>query len=124
MQTSPSPTEHDSATQFDRESYSLLKAFVVALILFVLSQYSLRWLPPVTLWLLWRLYREGGFREGRRIAMALWQVAIPTAVFLGYHTLKWRLTGHFLVSPEFQDANLGRVSGPLTYLERMWHSVN
>ena len=77
--------------------------------------------PPVTLW---RLYREGGFRDARRIAMALWPVAIPTAVFLGYHTLKWRLTGHFLVSPEFQDANLGRVSGPFQYLERMWHSVN
>ena len=56
--------------------------------------------------------------------MALWPVAIPTAVLLGYHALKWRLTGHFLVSPEFRDANLGRVSGPLQYLERMWHSVN
>jgi len=80
--------------------------------------------PPMAVFLLWRLWRQGTWRELRRVAFSLWPVAVPTAVFLLYHALKWRLTGHFLVGPEFREENLGFVGGTLDYLIRLWHSLN
>ncbi len=80
--------------------------------------------PPVALWILLQLYREKRLFDIRRLVSALWPVAIPTLVFAIYHLLKYQFTGHFLVSPEFQDANLGSVRSMAEYLSRLWHLIN
>lgn len=80
--------------------------------------------PPVALWILLQLYREKRLFDIRRLMSALWPVAIPTATFVTYHVLKYFLTGHFLVGPEFRDENLGYVTSLTDYLSRLSHSLN
>ena len=79
--------------------------------------------PPLALWAAVRLGREGGWRQPRRVLEAAWPVAIPAAVFVAYHAVKLRATGHFLVGPEFREENLGFVNGAGEYLVRLAHSL-
>ncbi len=80
--------------------------------------------PPVALWILLQLYREQRLLDVRRLMSALWPVAVPTAAFVVYHVLKYFLTGHFLVGPDFRDENLGYVTSLADYLSRLSHSLN
>lgn len=79
--------------------------------------------PPVALWILLRLIQTRQLSDLRRAAWAFWPVAVPTAVFIGYHVIKYRLTGHFLVGPEFRDENLGHVRSLAEYAGRLAHSL-
>lgn len=79
--------------------------------------------PPIALWILFTLYREKRLTDVRRLSAALWPVAVPTLVFLFYHVVKYFLTGHFLVGPDFRDENLGYVHNLQEYVVRLWHSL-
>jgi len=79
--------------------------------------------PPVALFLLVQLQREGSLKDVRRVAQAMWPVAIPIAVFVAYHAIKYVATGRFLVGPEFRDENLGHISSLSQYAERLGHSL-
>jgi hypothetical protein len=80
-------------------------------------------IPPLALWIGWRLLQEGSLGNARRVLAAVWPIAIPSGVFVLYHALKYRLTGHLLVSPEFQDDNLRFVGSVSEYFERLRHAL-
>lgn len=80
-------------------------------------------IPPLALWIGWRLLQEGSLGNARRVLAAVWPIAIPSGVFVLYHALKYRLTGHLLVSPEFQDDNLRFVGTVSEYFGRLRHAL-
>jgi hypothetical protein len=77
---------------------------------------------PFALWLLLR-QREGWYRPIERALASLWPLIFPAVAFATYHLGKRLVTGRWLASQEFQDANLDLVSSLREYEWHLRHSV-